>query len=232
MRDLYFYGIDFNEIKKHLKGIYLKGSHLKPESVDEWSDVDMIIESDDIDVVKEHMIHQLMPIVASERYDSVNTCLYRLVSYKNHEFNRYDIQILNHLDEISEPVKTLYGQEKGFNERTLDFTFNITGSKIDSIWFLFYECVKKYKRYDYLIGHHLFHSILNEILVIHMQLRDQHHKTNIHRYGYKDSVLEQFDLNQIHTKGRYQLLVEVATYFSSLVHTDERLKVFKNYCKE
>lgn len=57
-----------------------------------------------------------------------------------------------------------------------------------NFWFCAIHALGKLKRKDYLISSHLTHMLVMEGLVLQMQLRDKEYHTNIHRYGYAESL--------------------------------------------
>lgn len=58
----------------------------------------------------------------------------------------------------------------------------------DRFWFVQIQALAKLYRDDYLIADHLANMNINETLVLQMMLRDKEYKTNIHRYGYRDTL--------------------------------------------
>lgn len=58
----------------------------------------------------------------------------------------------------------------------------------DRFWFIQIQALAKLYRDDYLIADHLANTNINDTLVLQMMLRDKEYNTNIHRYGYRDTL--------------------------------------------
>jgi hypothetical protein len=60
--------------------------------------------------------------------------------------------------------------------------------KADWFWFVAIQALGKLMRKDYLISSHLAHTLIMEVLVVQMVMRDNQYNTNFHRYGYSEKL--------------------------------------------
>ena len=67
----------------------------------------------------------------------------------------------------------------------------------NKIWFLLFECEKKFMRNDNLIGLHLLLELIQEYLVLRMQERDEAAGTTIHRYGQSETLPVALDMDKL-----------------------------------
>lgn len=76
--------------------------------------------------------------------------------------------------------------EHEIQNRNLSLNWDI--EKVDWFWFVAVQALGKLMRKDYLISSHLAHTLIMEVLVAQMVMRDNQYNTNFHRYGYSEKL--------------------------------------------
>lgn len=72
--------------------------------------------------------------------------------------------------------------------QTANFSLNWDLEKADWFWFVAIQALGKLMRKDYLISSHLAHTLIMEVLVAQMVIRDNKYNTNFHRYGHSEKL--------------------------------------------
>lgn len=219
-----------------IASIILTGSKVNGLELDFWSDTDIVIilqpEEKIFKEKIEHIIFKLGQVIGKEEYTSSDTLTQRLIININGLIEKTDIKIYTYSawiyqnSNIVNEYKLLYGDELKFeikDQKSLIKTDEIKEpvNKINQIWFLFFECVKKFMRNDNLIGLHLLLELIQEFLVLKMNERDLEYKTHIHKKGYKEELPNEINLNQIN----YQNKREILDYIKNLsIQIDNQMK--------
>ncbi|MDX1939606.1 MAG: hypothetical protein SFU99_03595 [Saprospiraceae bacterium] len=225
-----------------IKTILLVGSKLDPSNVDFWSDTDIIIILNPTEVIdKEQIENIILKIgrrIGKEEYSSANVMTQRLVIEKKNRIERLDLKICTYdawaiqAHSIDNQHKILFGdplnvelEHKKLIREVIKIEYN--SDEIDQIWFLFFECVKKFMRNDHLIGLHLLLDLLRSYLVMKMLERDIIYNTNIHKIGYREKLPEEIEINRID----YMNKEKVLNYIEKLAieFDKEFLKQHKEY---
>ncbi|MCI4668894.1 MAG: hypothetical protein MRZ79_12225 [Bacteroidia bacterium] len=200
----------FLEVPKlEVRSIVLVGSRLQAEHVDFWSDTDLLLcVSPASEIQADHFLAALSKLgepIAKELYLSPDKLSLRIIISTDTGIQKLDISVFH--STIKSPTlafQLLWGELPTFEPHS-DTTKKIS-QKADQIWFLFYECVKKFMRSDHLIGLHLLLELIREYLVFQMINRDQERGTHIHRFGYQEQLPREIELAQINYHHKPSLL--------------------------
>jgi len=76
--------------------------------------------------------------------------------------------------------------EHEIQNRNLSLNWDL--EKVDWFWFVAIQALGKLMRKDYLISAHLAHTLIMEVLVAQMVVRDNQYNINFHRYGYSEKL--------------------------------------------
>lgn len=232
-----------NNPNLNIHSILLTGSQLEPSTVDFWSDTDLIIllaPHDRIDQqVIEDIIKRLGLIIGREVYISQHVIKQRLVILLDSKIERLDIQVCTFQQGLSlkaiinKQYKLIFGTPLPAPHLSSNSAAGPLFSKVefhteksDQIWFLFFECVKKFMRNDHLIGLDLLLELLKKYLAFEMVARDQQYGTTIHRRGYSERIPASIEPSQI----RYDNKMELLDYLKHL--TIEFAQILANHMGE
>ncbi|MBB4077992.1 putative nucleotidyltransferase [Lewinella aquimaris] len=240
-----------NEYVK-INSIILVGSKLEDSKSDFWSDTDLIVVLKRGEAIEKEQIEKVVlgigEIVGKEEYRTKDNIIQRLVVSFNNLIEKIDLKIItyegwiNTESQTTTQSKLLYGKsipksikrnetlsKGGRNGENLE--------RINRIWFVLFECIKKFMRNDNLIGLHLLLQLLSEYLVLRMQERDVKYTTNIHRMGYNEKLPKCLEFEQLNYRDKWAIL----SYIESLsIELDKqlgnqysgyesRIKIFKEY---
>ncbi|WP_143473550.1 nucleotidyltransferase domain-containing protein [Flavilitoribacter nigricans] len=188
------------EFDGRLAAVALYGSKVEPEFTDRWSDTDLILvfrpeEQPKLRALNE-LVSRLGRILGREVHHQTGKLVARYVIQSGPTIEALDLSVFGYDQWLAEktvspgPHRLLWGK---FPERkgALDADGSpapYSAAAIDANWFLYYECVKKLKRRDNLIGLHLLLKLMQENLVLEMIARDEETGTNIHRFGGNEPV--------------------------------------------
>jgi len=184
------------------------GSTINPQITDFWSDTDIVIlldQSAELDSIPlQPLLAQLGTVVAKEEHRNEEAYTIRIVIAVKDKVERLDLTVLS--DSFLQrkgglPYATfelLYGE---INAPILAPTplarYPFDKKRVEQIWFLCYECVKKFGRKDHLIGLHLLLELIQYYLSLQMQARDVQYQTNIHRFGDEEQLPIELSLDQL-----------------------------------
>lgn len=231
--------------KLPLRSIYLKGSYNDPETLDYWSDLDLLLVVDQVHNIEGTLDQLYAPIIAKQvfRYDGGIT--YRVLSGYEDHFRQYDFQILDpklflaYQGSFTYNTTCVYGldESKAFQEEmTYQHFYDI--EIIDDKWFCFYEIVKKFARDDRLIAYHLLLDLIQTYLVLSMVDRDILKGSHIHRRGDKEKIPEALNINMLteSTRDILKQVLEIAKLYDQkllAIHPKykSRIKVFDQHIK-
>ncbi|MDW3648787.1 MAG: hypothetical protein R8P61_17095 [Bacteroidia bacterium] len=239
------------------KAIFLTGSKVDGKSLDFWSDTDLVIVLERGEFLLKTAWDQLLPqlgqILAKEEHISDESLTYRLILQLDEGIERLDLSILSYDSWMKREFRELdsflllYGEELAHKKKEkTSFGFHPieeNSNEIHRIWFLMFECVKKFMRKDNLIGLHLLLEILKEYLVLRMKARDVELQTNIHRIGQAESLAASIEFDKLHYQDKSSLLTYMANLSTeidqALAHQHKsylsRVEAFHGYlekCKE
>lgn len=211
--------------------LLLYGSGLAPESMDRWSDLDLIGECSDLKDI-ESRLNALWKehgqVVARERSISDAQLLDRVVLDTGQGIIQVDFKCVPQLIEVQLPeaYQQLFGPDKlSFSEQTLDEgPTRWTHSEVEGICFRAYQAVKKFMRGDNLIGLHLLLDLVREVLVMQMVDRDEALGTNLHRFGEGERLPDGLDIREI----KVEDLSELCGYMERLMAYMESYWLRKN----
>ncbi|MEM7375546.1 MAG: hypothetical protein AAF587_43535 [Bacteroidota bacterium] len=219
-----------------VEAIVLLGSQVDRAETDYWSDIDMtIVLASGQDIEKDQIVkatHGLGQLICKEEFETQEVFSQRLVLLRNKKIERVDVKTctLKAWRRIRFSAESrhriLYGSPLEINRREDRELFGFgqaekERTRIHNIWFLFFECVKKFMRNDNLIGLHLLLDLVREYLVLRMQERDVKYQTNIHKKGNREQLPQSIEFDQL----AYQSKQEVLTYLKSLAtEIDQELR--------
>lgn len=169
--------------------------------IDDFSDTDIIVVKSNLEHISENNIKSFWEIVAIEKSINKNSKTYRFIT---DSFERYDITFMTSSKWEKENIKStvIYWDIKS-NYTKENSNFKNPELPNNNINFLFFEAIKKLKRWDNLIAVHLIMEIYQEYLVLKMIKRDIKYKTSVHRFWEN----EQIDLiNKIDFNNNIQIL--------------------------
>ena len=102
-----------------------------------------------------------------------------------------------------------------------EYSFDMSESEINRIWFKYMMVIKKFARRDNLIGMHLLLDLIRDYLVVKMVERDMRESTNIHRFGYAEQLpaaIKLARINESDTGRIFDYIAELAR------ETDKKLE--------
>ncbi len=217
----------FNRQKEFaIDRIQLQGSRLQPETVDYWSDTDVLIVLKPGAVLDKSLMDELLgrlgTIIGRDTYHTDGYLKERLVVALGRRTALIDLKVQTFGFWQAETNPTTTESQVKTN-----FEVQYRREHVDRIWLKFFLCINKFMRNDHLIGLHLLLDLLRDYLVLEMELRDQMKGTNIHRFGDAESLPKTIEPGQI----AYQDREATLTYIMSLARTyDHRLlEIFPNY---
>lgn len=183
-----------------VQAIFLYGSKTDPATVDPWSDTDLALILSDRHplepVTMDEILSALGPILGREMHRDNEKMVLRYILYFRERIERIDLSVYRLTDwnkkvaGMSGKFIRLFGNAPMPGNGSVKNHFNTAydPNNIDRIWLLYYECVKKFMRGDYLIGSHLLLELVRENLVLEMLERDRKMGTNIHRHGQQEPL--------------------------------------------
>ncbi|MEL6867485.1 MAG: hypothetical protein AAFP19_23875, partial [Bacteroidota bacterium] len=191
-------------------------------NIDFWSDTDLILVLKEREAIRgelfEKVIAMMGEVIGQESFPSKDQLTQRFILYRNDSIERLDLTIVtyaywpNLVLPYKSQFKVLYGKPLAIATRQEAEKFDLTKAaenhpSIDKIWFLLFECVKKWMRNDHLIGLHLLLEVLQAYLVLRMQARDVQYQRSIHREGYQEQLPEAITLQQLDYQDKKALLI-------------------------
>ena len=209
------------EGKHKVKSIFLTGSKADGEGLDFYSDTDIILVLDEGEILRNEAwwscIRQLGTVIAKEEFYSEESGTFRLILVRDEKIERLDLSILSYEAwmkkefRASDALQLLYGEALPIKRTKAAPVFSFPSAedlsaKSHRIWFLLFECVKKFMRKDNLIGLHLLLDILREYLVLCMIRRDVELQTNIHRMGQSESLAASIQFDKLMYQHPFALL--------------------------
>ena len=218
--------------KQSVQAILRIGSTINQQRADFWSDTDLVIlldRSTTLDHIQpKNLFQQLGSIIAKEEHKNKDAYTIRMIITEKGKIKRLDLTILSH-DFIKKrgslpylPYELLYGTIDTLRlspKAPIHYPFD--AKRVNQMWFLCYEGVKKFGRKDHLIGLHLLLELLQYYLELQMQARDIQYQTNVHRYGYAEELPANLSLKQL---GSFQLS-DLLDYIENLASAIDQILV-------
>lgn len=199
-----------NEITSNItevQAIILRGSHLNENTVDFWSDLDVLVVLEPLVHINEEVfirtINKSGQIIGSELYINPESILYRTAIEHNQSIELLDVTICTYnewllVEATSNISLVVYGHIElcePIKEDEVSYSFNSYEHRIGEIWYKYVIAIKKFARRDHLIGLHLLLDLVREYLVLEMIERDIQHNTNIHRHGFNEELPDYIKLS-------------------------------------
>ncbi len=201
-----------------IQAIILRGSYQSDSYVDFWSDFDILVVLDQNTMLNNELflqaVNNIGEVIGNEIYKKPESTLYRSVIVYNQSIHLLDASICTYnewllVESISKTSSVIFGSieiQKEVFEASDDFSFEPYKDNISGTWFKYFVTIKKIARNDNLIGLHLILDLIREYLVLEMIERDIKHRTNIHRFGYQESLPENIKLSLIDELNKEKIL--------------------------
>ena len=199
---------DFLQGFPKVKETALKGSLLDENSLDIFSDVDIVIHLSDNSALEYKTLLEGL----SEGFSGV-------FGYQLHSSQKEDVIRICLENGWRFDLSFLYPGIKGARAEDDSFAGK-TDSLINSFWFVATMVLTKLGRKDYLIAGHLALELCQQLIVLQMLRRDDVTKTDIHRFGSGEDVPVLHSLLRLnaHDKGMEEIILDIL--FAAAGHMD------------
>ncbi|MCB0845752.1 MAG: hypothetical protein KDE26_21025 [Bacteroidetes bacterium] len=208
-----------SRFNNQIESVFLKGSQTIPEATDIWSDIDLVVVSQqkktiDLQELTKH-IEEIGPIVGKEVFPDPNQATIRMVLEMESDIIMVDLVIFSQKQWLAQSIEEgqnhtlLHGKKTlpSNTKRPIQPSFLYDLKNIDDVWFIYFLCINKFMRNDHLIGMHLLLRLIQEGLVLEMIKRDLETGTRIHRFGQSEVLPEALDISQLDYQDKEQVLL-------------------------
>ena len=182
----------------------------------------MVILQPEMDVDENQFVqaHERMGfVVGSEMHRGKESLLYRTAISFETSIQLLDASVCSYNKWVSAEAgkdqlsTVIYGQiasGEQIKAPVAGYSFDISESEINRIWFKYMTAIKKFARRDNLIGMHLLLDLVRDYLVVEMVERDMRENTHIHRFGYAEQLPASIKLSSINEADTGRILDYIA----------------------